>query len=303
MFYSKKVDPSKVFVYLGVIVAIVTIIILSTSIINTDGSSDVKNGHRLVLVVSGSMEPTISVNSLSKMEVCQFEDINIGDIIMYKIPGNIDIAHRVIDKFSTDTEDYIITKGDNNKYQDNIFVTPDMVKGRIIEIYNWTAPFVSLIMAEPGMVDPIALGKVIIIAILVLGLLVLGIGTLGNYTKVVLKSRDTSDKSYYTKELNEYKSLLESRLRDFADIHSLESEISDLIQQTIDKGVSEKDIEGKKLEIMRLLTRGKMLDEMDSFLNSSHDMTKALTRYKRLSRKEISAYRDLIESTEESKEN
>lgn len=300
MYYSKKMDPSKIVIGIVVVIALISLFSMISSFINTNESSDIKGGHRLVLVVSGSMEPTIAVNSLSLMEVCSFDEVNIGDIIMYKVPGNIDIAHRVVDKVSNEEEQYILTKGDNNRHHDNLYITPDMVNGRIIAIYNWTAPFISLIMAEPGMVDPIALGKVIIIAILVLGLLVMGLEYFGHKVSMIIKARDTSKDGVYNKKLEEYKGILQNRLKVLALIENLEKDIASLEGQLPTVNKSTKRLEEivhqiTLLKRKRLLARGKMLDEIDGFLKSSGDMQTALRKYRRLTSVKAECYKALLE--------
>ena len=100
--------------------------------------------YRLVTVLSGSMEPTLSTHG---MAVCDMtgDDYDTGDIIVFKqnVDGvNLLVIHRIID--ITDDGSYI-TKGDNNPKADNWIVNKDQVSGKVCSIWNWTAPIIDFI--------------------------------------------------------------------------------------------------------------------------------------------------------------
>ena len=68
---------------------------------------------------TGSMMPTISTTStLCKIKYSN-QSLNVGDIIIFKIPdSNSTVVHRIIG-----FNDYIITKGDNNEVNDKYNTT------------------------------------------------------------------------------------------------------------------------------------------------------------------------------------
>ncbi|WVN89467.1 signal peptidase I [Cryptococcus depauperatus CBS 7841] len=72
----------------------------------------------IVVVLSGSMEPAFyrgDILFLTNPEV----PYEIGDITVYKIPGShIPIVHRVIESHISNTTQLLLTKGDNNKFDD-----------------------------------------------------------------------------------------------------------------------------------------------------------------------------------------
>lgn len=90
-------------------------------------------GVRPVFVQTGSMEPLINVNSMLIVQKIDFEDVKKDDIIMYE-SGEKMITHRVIEV----TPDGLQTKGDANNLVDAYLVKPASVRGKVIQIWNWT---------------------------------------------------------------------------------------------------------------------------------------------------------------------
>jgi len=78
-----------------------------------------------VVVLSGSMEPTIETGSFALIDK-KDKDINAGDIIAYEHQG-MQVLHRVIKI----TKDGYITKGDNNKSEDFYIVSLSSLIGTL----------------------------------------------------------------------------------------------------------------------------------------------------------------------------
>ena len=64
-------------------------------------------GHKPLVVISGSMEPTLKVGGLLYYQEQDLEEFDRGDILVYQTKNHI-ISHRIVD----DTENGFITKGD-----------------------------------------------------------------------------------------------------------------------------------------------------------------------------------------------
>lgn len=84
-------------------------------------------GYSVATVVSGSMEPTLSVNDMIITEA--EDDYEEGDILVFLV-GDTLIAHRAIEK----TDAGYITKGDYNNTADRGLVTQERIKGKVIKI-------------------------------------------------------------------------------------------------------------------------------------------------------------------------
>ncbi len=90
-----------------------------------------------MVVVSRSMEPTINVNDIIVVRAVDPQDIEVGDIIVFKNPmgRDIPIVHRVVDIVELPTGDIgFITKGDNNPVKDPWVVSEEMVIGEVIYV-------------------------------------------------------------------------------------------------------------------------------------------------------------------------
>lgn len=99
---------------------------------------------RPTIVITGSMDPTIVVNSIVLLEPVEFEDLEVGDIIRYTSYQGYSILHRVISKHDT----YVATKGDANERADSFVVTPAQVTGRVTEIHNEYAGFLTFLFGQ-----------------------------------------------------------------------------------------------------------------------------------------------------------
>lgn len=85
-------------------------------------------GLSISYVPTASMEPTISAGEYVMYSKTTFDEVDVGDIVVYRNSEGIYIIHRIIEK----QENYLITKGDNNALADNGRVTSDMLYGKYI---------------------------------------------------------------------------------------------------------------------------------------------------------------------------
>ena len=88
-------------------------------------------GYQAYTVISGSMEPTISVGSLVYVRSQEPDKIQEGDVIAYLggRDSNSVITHRVIENKIADRK--YITKGDANQTTDMIAVTYQHLLGKV----------------------------------------------------------------------------------------------------------------------------------------------------------------------------
>jgi len=59
-------------------------------------------------------------------------DIAVGDVIVFQVPGRQELTHRVVEKREVDNQLLFITKGDANRGPDSPSVKPEWIKGRAI---------------------------------------------------------------------------------------------------------------------------------------------------------------------------
>lgn len=87
-----------------------------------------------LVVISGSMEPTLSVGGVLYYHDKKYDQYEIGDILVYKLEDHI-ISHRIYDI----TENGIITKGDANSAYDSLLIKKEQILG---EGTNWCIPLI-----------------------------------------------------------------------------------------------------------------------------------------------------------------
>lgn len=89
-------------------------------------------GYNPLVVISGSMEPTLKVGGLLYYEEIDINDFKEKDILVYELKDHI-ISHRVVEHL----DNGFITKGDANNSYDSSIVSNTQVLGRGT---NWSIP-------------------------------------------------------------------------------------------------------------------------------------------------------------------
>jgi signal peptidase len=70
-------------------------------------------GYSSYVIYSGSMEPAVKVGSLLLSRPVNVEDLQVGDVITYRSPGNhTTLTHRIVDMRQENGEWVFKTKGD-----------------------------------------------------------------------------------------------------------------------------------------------------------------------------------------------
>lgn len=106
MVYCKKI--------ISWVYSIFLLLIISSSLVAIFLSSNSYGSYQFKTVLSGSMEPDISVGSLVVVKKTRPNKLKVNDIISFSANGQV-ITHRII--FIENTGE-IITKGDANNYED-----------------------------------------------------------------------------------------------------------------------------------------------------------------------------------------
>lgn len=148
-------------------------------------------GYTVRMVISGSMEPDIKVNSISIVKVCDINEIKEGDIVCFNCGS--DIIHRVIAVSETDSHKVLHTKGDANKSPDSIEVSDDMLIGKVVLTLNSVAGIIERYSIEPGRIDTALLARNMILAGFVTGLIVLCISWLVSIARLIIVTFTSSE--------------------------------------------------------------------------------------------------------------
>ncbi|MEM3005054.1 MAG: signal peptidase I [Candidatus Bathyarchaeia archaeon] len=118
--------------------------------------------HPVLVVVSGSMVPTLNVGDIILIRGAPVENINVGAIVVFHSPREYDtlVVHRVVQKIESGGAVYFKTKGDFNRYPDDWTVSEDHVVGT----YAARIPYLGIVvmrLREPA-------GTALIILLIVL---------------------------------------------------------------------------------------------------------------------------------------
>ena len=146
---KKKSGIRKVVNAIEWIILLVSVGLLAYIFITTmQGKAASFFGYRILYVVTGSMEPTISVNDYVVVKNADIASLQKGDIIAFfsedpEIKGKM-VIHRILD---IQEDGNFIMKGDANPVEDSLPVRPDQVVGKYagrLRFLNWLSSFVSL---------------------------------------------------------------------------------------------------------------------------------------------------------------
>lgn len=88
-------------------------------------------GYKPFIVLSGSMEPEIMAGDLIVTKEVDAEELKVGDIISFRVEGNIVVSHRIADIDKAPGLAFY-TKGDANVGMDAIEVLPEQIEGRYV---------------------------------------------------------------------------------------------------------------------------------------------------------------------------
>ena len=97
-------------------------------------------GNQTLAVLSGSMEPNIHVGSLVIVQDVDFNDLEVDDVITYRLSEDTMVTHRIIEIDEEKQE--VITKGDANDVADGTPVTANNIVGKV----KYTIPFLGYVV-------------------------------------------------------------------------------------------------------------------------------------------------------------
>ena len=85
-------------------------------------------GYKPLIVLSGSMEPSIMTGDMVFVKETDPDSLKVGDVIAYK-SGSAVVTHRIVEVKSENGETRYVTQGDANNAADQSLVKPADVEG------------------------------------------------------------------------------------------------------------------------------------------------------------------------------
>lgn len=140
-----NIKTNKTFKILGnigfvIFMTIMLVLIFITAQSKYTGKEPSLLGHRIYIVNSGSMSPTLKVDSLIIVKEIKPEEVKVEDIITYYGHDKSSrVTHRVVEV--QNKGESFITKGDANEVKDPLPLEDDKLIGRVV----LTIPFIGKI--------------------------------------------------------------------------------------------------------------------------------------------------------------
>ena len=120
-------SPLVRYIILGLLAVVIGVNVFSLNATRlTHDAVPMPFGYGASVVLSGSMEPALSVGDL--LIVRETEDYEVGDIVVYQ-SGTIPVVHRIV----TIDEETVVTRGDANNTEDEPF-SVTALKGKVIRV-------------------------------------------------------------------------------------------------------------------------------------------------------------------------
>ncbi|MBO5388332.1 MAG: signal peptidase I [Lachnospiraceae bacterium] len=158
-------------------------------------------GYTARIVVTGSMEPNIRINSINIIELCDINDINIGDIVCFNYSQ--DIVHRVIEKTTNEDGELIIhTKGDANESADSIEINNSMIVGKVVYTFNGVSDIINRYSIAPGQIDGVSLSRNVMTAFLFICCIIYLLSWILSILKIIFRSFGKNDR--FNKSIDKY---------------------------------------------------------------------------------------------------
>lgn len=119
--------------YIILIVLIYNIFLIAKSGLSEEGAKNIF-GYMAYIITTDSMKPSINSGDVIIIEKREENKLKVGDIVTYKLNGEI-ITHRIIGFKGTGEDRRYITKGDNNNVLDIQEISYNSIEGvKLIKI-------------------------------------------------------------------------------------------------------------------------------------------------------------------------
>ncbi|HVF74451.1 MAG TPA: signal peptidase I [Acidimicrobiales bacterium] len=105
-------------------------------------------GWHGVLVLSGSMEPTLQSGGVAFVDPVRPEAVHVGDVITFQRPGGWQVTHRVVEVTATTDGPRFRTKGDANDVADAWVVGSKALVGKVRYAFPGAAGVVGLLVGN-----------------------------------------------------------------------------------------------------------------------------------------------------------
>ena len=149
---KKKVIGNILFIIFMIVMIILILTTIQTRIMGREPSL---LGHRLYVVDSGSMSPTLKIGTLITVKEIGPKEIIDGDIITYRGSGDSVVTHRVMEV--KDGGATFITKGDANETEDPMPLDSGKLIGKVVFSIPYIGLLLKLLQTKAGLIGIVIL--------------------------------------------------------------------------------------------------------------------------------------------------
>lgn len=128
----------------GLLTAVALLLVFFLLQSKVAGTEPAIAGHKIYIVMSGSMEPALKVGSIVVVKPLDPEEIRPGDIITFRSEHNSSVTTHRVNRVEADENGLLFyTKGDANEVEDPSPVEPRHLIGKVV----LTVPYVGYLFA------------------------------------------------------------------------------------------------------------------------------------------------------------
>ncbi len=115
-------------------------------------------GYQSYVIYGSSMEPAIKLGSLVVAKPVKVDDLQVGDIIVFRSPGNgVTLTHRIVEVREEDGQRHFLTKGDASNDGDTVEVSLEDGVQQVAHHLPYLGYFVHFARSTIGIILLIAL--------------------------------------------------------------------------------------------------------------------------------------------------
>lgn len=155
-----RILGNSLFVCIIVVMAMLVAFLVQSKL---SGDAPAMFGHRIYVVLSGSMSPTFDAGSVAVARPTDSGELAVGDIITFRNPASPEaelVTHRIVAVSAEGGSVSFTTRGDANEADDQVPVPAENVVGRVRTsvpyagyVANWalTGPGLLALVIVPGL--------------------------------------------------------------------------------------------------------------------------------------------------------
>ncbi len=122
-------------------------------------------GYQTYVIYGSSMEPTIKLGSLILAKPAQADDLQVGDIIIYRGGNETTVTHRITGIREEDGNRFFLTKGDASYGSDPLETHLEGAVNRLAYHAPYLGYFVDFAKSTPGIILLVALPAIGLLAL------------------------------------------------------------------------------------------------------------------------------------------